>query len=81
MALDLNANTRRGRVCENCGKRIPLCNQHNFCMDCLRVKLFPEVKEFVRKNDVTEIEVAEHFHIDRSLVKEWINEGRLEHKL
>ena len=78
--LSLDESTRRGRVCTNCGKRIPLSNEHDMCNDCLRVSLFPKVKEFVRANDVNELEVAAHFGIDRALVRDWLDEGRLEHK-
>ena len=79
--MEFVEQSRPGRICSNCGKRIPLSNQHEFCTECLRIKLFPAVKEYVRKNEVTEMEVADHFKIDRALVKEWISEGRLEHKL
>ena len=42
--------------------------------------LFHEVKEYRRSHDVSEYQVADHFHIPQRQVKKWITEGRIEYK-
>lgn len=76
----LNENTRKCRVCITCGKRIPLSQSHDQCNDCLKRTIFPAVREYVRKNDVNELEIAEHFNLTREMVHEWVVEGALEYK-
>jgi len=70
---------RRGRVCARCGIRIPLSCSYEYCRDCLKLKLFPEVRDYIRHNDVNELEVADNFGIDRTIIHDWIEEGRLEY--
>ena len=44
------------------------------------MNLFAEVKDYIRENDVKEIDVAEHFGIPVSKVRRWIKEGRIQYK-
>ena len=68
------------RVCKTCGKRIPMSNTRDICNDCLKVKIFPQIRDFVRENDVSAFELAEMFDIDLEIVEDWLREGRLEYK-
>ena len=65
--------------CKSCGKRLPLSYKDDYCPACLDMMLLQEVKEYIRKNDVNEYQVAEHFGIPLRQVKEWIREGRIEY--
>lgn len=68
------------KYCEECKKPLPLTYKEVLCPTCMEQKLFHEVKEYIRENDVTEYDVAEHFHIPHHKVKQWIREGRIEYK-
>lgn len=68
------------KYCEECKKPLPLTYMATLCPSCIEQKLFREVKEYIRANDVTEYDVAEHFNIPRHRVKQWIREGRIEYK-
>ncbi len=67
--------------CAKCGCRIPVSSPYEQCKECLKKELFPKVKEFVNDNyEVNEIMLADELEIDRALIHEWIQEGRLEYK-
>lgn len=68
------------KYCEECKKPLPLAYKETLCPTCIEQKLFHEVKEYIRENDVTEYDVADHFHIPHHKVKQWIREGRIEYK-
>lgn len=67
--------------CENCFKILPDSYIGNICPNCLDEKLFYKVKDYIRKNDVSEYQVAEHFNIPISKVKKWIKDGRIGYKV
>lgn len=66
--------------CKSCGKRLPISYKEDYCPACLDMMLLQDVKEYIRKNDVNEYQVAEHFGIPLRQVKEWIREGRIEYR-
>ena len=66
--------------CQRCGKILPLNYEEQYCKKCAEEVLFIQVREFIRDNDVTEMEVAEYFNISKSKIKEWIREGRIQHR-
>lgn len=68
------------KYCEKCNRPLPITFEGTICLDCVNQELFYQVKEYIRANDVTEYEVAEHFEIPLSKVKHWIREGRIEYK-
>ena len=68
------------KYCEECKRPLPLTYKENLCPSCIEQKLFREVKEYIRENDVNEYDVAQHFHIPHMQVKKWIREGRIEYK-
>lgn len=68
------------KTCEFCGRELPENYKENLCPNCIEHKLFQDVKEYIRANDVNEFDVATHFHIPLSRVKQWIREGRIEYK-
>lgn len=68
------------KYCELCRRPMPLNYQETLCPHCVQHQLFHDVKEYIRQNDVTEYDVAEHFHIPLYRVKSWIKEGRIEYK-
>lgn len=68
------------KYCEICGVPMPLTYENSVCPGCMEEKLFRDVKEYIRANDVTEYDVAYEFHIPVRKVKKWIQEGRIEYK-
>lgn len=68
------------KYCKNCGRILAPSYQEENCPMCIENLLFDKVREYIRKNDVTEHQVAEHFGIPQRKVKSWIKEGRIEYK-
>lgn len=68
------------KFCSVCHTPLPLNYEEETCPFCKENQLFSEVKEYIRANDVTEYQVADHFHIPQRQVKKWITEGRIEYK-
>ncbi len=66
--------------CARCGKILPESYEKDFCRKCEEEELFIQVREYIRDNDVTEMEVAEYFNIPKQKIKEWIREGRIQHR-
>ena len=60
------------RICVNCGRRLLRDIEGNLCPRCAEQELFCEVRDYIRANDVKDYEVAEHFNLPLSKVKEWI---------
>ncbi|WP_408071976.1 hypothetical protein [Butyrivibrio sp. JL13D10] len=73
-------DTPKTRVCINCGRRILHDVKGNLCPKCAEQELFCEVRDYIRANDVKDYDVAEHFGIPLSKVKEWIKQGRIQYK-
>lgn len=73
--------TENCNLCSFCGRRLPKHYEGEFCPACADVKLFHDVKDYIRANDVNEYQVAEFFHIPLSKVKGWIREGRIEYRI
>lgn len=67
------------KQCEFCGRPLPNDYEDVLCPRCKDNKLFHDVKEFIRANQVNEYEVADHFAIPLKQVKAWIREGRIEY--
>lgn len=68
------------KYCEICKRPLPADFEEPICLNCREQALFQKVKEYIRSNDVTEYDVANHFEIPLSKVKHWIREGRIEYK-
>lgn len=66
--------------CEICNRSLPANSRDTICAFCTEQLLFSEVKDYIRENDVTEYDVAQHFNIPIQQVKRWIREGRIEYK-
>ena len=50
--------------CTQCGRILPdVYEEDDICPVCKEANLFAEVKDFIRENDVREMDVAEHFDI------------------
>lgn len=67
-------------TCEICHRTLPKNYTDTLCPACKERELFSRVKDYIRENDVTEFQVAEHFEIPLQKVKGWIREGRIEYK-
>lgn len=78
--LRLDENTSRIKHCSKCGKALPRRHQGDLCDDCLYDLRYRDVKEYVIHNDVTELEVSEHFDLPLEVVQRWIREGHLSYK-
>ena len=68
------------KYCKNCGRVLSPTYEAELCPTCEENQLFDKVRDYIRKNDVTEMQVAEHFGIPQKKVKAWIKEGRIEYK-
>lgn len=66
--------------CKVCKKLLPKDYELDMCPQCIEQELFKEVREYIRQNDVTESDVAEHFSLPPRRVKSWIREGRIEYR-
>ncbi len=67
-------------TCKECRCNLPKNYTEDICPACKERILFSQVKDFIRENDVTEFDVAEHFSIPLHRVKGWIREGRIQYK-
>ena len=68
------------KQCSNCKRILAGTYENDLCPACLDNQLFQKVREYIRKNDVNEYDVATEFHIPVKKVKEWIREGRIEYR-
>ena len=68
------------KKCTRCRQLLNLSYPDELCPACKEIELFNEVKDFIRKNNVTEYQVADFFQIPLKKVKGWIREGRIEYK-
>lgn len=80
MKLRIDEPISRFKACIICHKAIPKSSQSEYCPSCYAENRYREIKEYILANDVTELEVADHFDISVAQVKQWINEGRIEYK-
>ena len=67
-----------GRKCQVCGRRIPISYTGEVCTACEEKRLFEEVKDYIRKNDVTEFKLAEKFGLSQRKIQKWMNEGLIQ---
>ena len=68
------------KACKECHRDLKPEYPEDTCPACKERMLFSRVKDFIRENDVTEFQVAEHFEIPLFKVKGWIREGRIQYK-
>ncbi|MCR5545406.1 MAG: hypothetical protein K6F30_02915 [Lachnospiraceae bacterium] len=68
------------RRCEKCGKALPRRYIYDICEQCEHDAMYKDVKEYIMKNNVTELEVADHFHLPLETIQRWIKEGHLSYK-
>lgn len=68
------------KYCEWCNRPLPKGYEGTLCAGCQENAFFREIRDYVRKHDVNEFELAEAFGIPLRRVKKWIREGRLEYK-
>ena len=68
------------KTCDICGRPLPEKYAEEVCPICHENNLFHDVKEFIRKYNVNEYQVADRFGISVKQVKGWIREGRIEYK-
>lgn len=68
------------KYCKYCGRVLAPTYKEDNCPMCIENILFDQVREYIRANDVTEQQVANHFQIPQKKVKGWIKEGRIEYK-
>lgn len=73
-------NVSEQKYCRMCKRVLPPSYNKEYCPACEDLRLFDQVREFVRSNEVNEYQVADHFDIPVRVVKQWIKEGRIEYK-
>ncbi|MGN0342471.1 MAG: hypothetical protein ACI4DO_06740 [Roseburia sp.] len=73
-------DTREYKYCQRCKRVLPPSYAGELCNACQETELFARVRDYVRKYNVNEYQVAEHFNISVHLVKRWIREGRIEYR-
>ena len=59
---------------------LPEGYEFEYCPQCIEQRLFREVRDYIRKNNVNEYEVADEFQIPVRRVKAWIREGRIQYQ-
>lgn len=72
--------TKQKKICSCCKKAMPRSQQGDLCPECEDRRLYSQVKEFILHNNVTEMEVAEHFNLPLQKVKRWIRDGYIEYR-
>lgn len=68
------------RICEACRRKLPRSWKSTLCPKCTDDQMYRQVKEYILTHNVTETEVAEHFHIPLHQVREWIRDGRIDYR-
>lgn len=68
------------RCCKECGRELPENYEGEICPNCQEQQLFYEVRDYIRSENVTERDVADHFQIPIRKVRSWIREGRIEYR-
>lgn len=68
-------------VCPRCGRPMPLSWHYPICPICKDDDLYHEVKDYILHNDVTELQVADHFGIPLSKIRQWIKEGYIDYRI
>ena len=71
---------REAKRCKQCGHALSESYTQEICPRCQEINLFAEVKDYIRENDVREMDVAEHFDIPIGQVRKWIREGRIQYR-
>ena len=67
-----------GRRCTDCGRRIAISYKGEVCTACEERRQFEEIKDYIRKNDVTEFKLAEKFGLSQRKIQKWMNEGLIQ---
>ncbi len=83
MRLEHNRNMNQFsgiRECKQCRRPLNEYYKEDLCPSCIEINLFAEVKDYIRLNDVREMDVARHFNIPISKVRSWIKQGRIEYR-
>lgn len=78
--LSKTPDTHDYKFCIDCGRTLSITYEKERCPACEELLLFDKVREYVRKHDVNEYELAEHFELPITVIKQWIKEGRMEYK-
>ncbi|SFQ43058.1 hypothetical protein SAMN02910358_02082 [Lachnospiraceae bacterium XBB1006] len=68
------------KYCRDCKTLLPDGYEFEYCPQCIEQRLFREVRDYIRKNNVNEYEVAEEFELPVRRVKAWIREGRIQYQ-
>ena len=68
------------KYCGECKKMLPEEYEYEYCPQCIEQRLFREVRDYIRSNNVTEYDVAEEFQLPVRRVKAWIREGRIQYQ-
>lgn len=68
------------KYCKDCKTLLPEGYEFEFCPQCIEQRLFREVRDYIRKNNVNEYDVAEEFQLPVGRVKSWIREGRIQYQ-
>lgn len=80
MLVEAAGEYHETKRCEQCGCILLDSYQEDICPRCKEANLFSEVKDYIRANDVREMDVAEHFDIPIGQVRRWIREGRIQYR-
>lgn len=68
------------RYCKDCGTILLDSYTRDLCSNCEAQRIFDEVRDYIRSQDVNEYDVAKHFDIPVGMVQQWIKEGRIQYK-
>lgn len=68
------------RYCKGCGAILLDSYMKDLCSSCEAQRIFDDVRDYIRSQDVNEYDVAKHFDIPLGMVQQWIKEGRIQYK-
>jgi uncharacterized metal-binding protein YceD (DUF177 family) len=57
---------------------MPLSQQGEECAECQDHRLFIQVRDYIRTNDVSETKLAEKFGISQRKIQKWIREDKIQ---
>ena len=80
MTMEEKTLFHNARYCKDCGTILLDSYTRDLCSNCEAQRIFDEVRDYIRSQDVNEYDVAKHFDIPVGMVQQWIKEGRIQYK-
>ena len=75
MTMEEKTLFHNARYCKDCGTILLDSYTRDLCSNCEAQRIFDEVRDYIRSQDVNEYDVAKHFDIPVGMVQQWIKEA------